>query len=329
MKILVTGANGFLGSWLVNRLKNDGHEVSVLLRKKADLEIYQSLGYRVFQGDVTDQGSLVAAVQGQQQIYHVAGIIAYDRSKVDLLNQVNVQGTENVLRAAVSAQVQRLLLVSSAAAVGASCCKEVLTETSEYKLKPLAFSYHESKRKAEDLLRKYVVNGQIDGVIVNPSTIYGAGDASKNSRSIQLTVAQGKVFYYPPGGVSVVAVEDVVEGMIQAMEKGASAERYLLTGENLTLKEVFDFIAEAAHVSKPWLPIPPFVLKGLAHFDEGLQKLGSRGPMASERARVATMFHWYEASKARRELGYTTRPAKEAIGASVRWMSEQGLLRKQ
>ncbi len=328
MKVLLTGANGFLGSWLLERLLEEGHEVSVILRNTKDFDLYSKRGVHPFHGDVTNFESLHAATQGQQQIYHLAGLIAYKRSQYDDMIRVNVDGTENILNAAAAANVQRVLLASSVVAVGATETPQILNEASPYNLDSLHLGYHESKRAAEKLICRFVSEGKVDGVIVNPSTVYGAGDASKGSRSTQVQVARGELFYYPPGGVSVVAVEDVVDGMVRALQKGRSGERYILAGENLTLKNVFDLIASEAGVKSPWLPLPARILKTLAFADDRLSEFNLSGPISSERAIVAGLFHWYDSGKARQELGFSTRPAQQAIANSVRWMAHKGLLRK-
>jgi dihydroflavonol-4-reductase len=328
MKILITGANGFLGSWLLERLLQEGHEVSVLLRQTHNQEKYNKKGVKVFCGDITQSNTLSLAVQDQQLIYHLAGYVAYSRDERESLFRINAQGTENILKQASQSKVQRVLISSSVVAVGASFKPEVLNEDSPYTLEKYHLSYHESKREAETIMKKYVAEGKLDGVIVNPSTIYGAGDASKSSRSTQVKVAQGKLRFYPPGGASVVAVEDVIDGMIKAMEKGRSGERYILAGENLTLKDVFSMIAECAGVDKPALPLPPLFFKGLACLDEGLHTLGGKGPLPAERSIAAIMYHWYDSTKAKMELGYTTRPAMSAIAESVQWMKENKFLVK-
>lgn len=326
MKVLVTGANGFLGSWLVNRLVRDGHEVSILIRKKPDRDSSLPRGVKVFLGDITQSSTLSPALKDQQQVYHLAGLIAYSKEDRDALFRINVQGTENILKHAVANKVQRVLVSSSVVAVGASFQAEILNEDSLYTLDSYHLSYHESKREMERIFQQYICEGRIDGVIVNPSTIYGAGDASKSSRSTQIKVAQGRLRFYPPGGVSVVAVEDVVDGIIKAMEKGRSGERYILAGENLSLKEVFKMIAQCAGVRPPSIPLPPFIFKGLALLDESLHRIGRRGPLPSERAIVAMMYHWYDSSKAKRELGFSNKPAIEAIASSVQWMKMNNLL---
>lgn len=329
MKVLVTGANGFLGSWLVNRLVQDGHEVSVLIRKKPHPDSSLPRGVKVFLGDITQPPTLSSAIKEQEQIYHLAGLVAYSKEARDALFRINAQGTENILKQASIYKVQRIIVASSVVAVGASFQAETLNEDSLYALDSYHMSYHESKREMERIFKKYIQEGKVDGVIVNPSTIYGAGDASKPSRSTQIKVAQGRLHFYPPGGVSVVAVEDVVDGMIKAMEKGRSGERYILAGENLTLKDVFKMIASCAGVEPPRLPLPSFIFKGLACVDESLHRLGRSGPLPSERALAAMMYHWYDSSKAIKELGFVHRPAIEAIASSVEWMKANHVLVKQ
>lgn len=326
MKVLVTGANGFLGSWLVNRLVQDGHEVSVLIRQKPQPDSSLPRGVKVFLGDIAQVETLAPAFKEQQHVYHLAGLVAYSKKDRDALFRINVQGTENVLKQASIYKVKRIVVASSVVAVGATFHAEVLNENSLYTLDSCHLSYHESKREMERIFKKYIQEGKVDGVIVNPSTIYGAGDASKSSRSTQIKVAQGRLRFYPPGGVSVVAVEDVVDGMIKAMEKGRSGERYILAGENLTLEDVFKMIASCAGVAPPRFPLPPLIFKGLACLDESLQRIGRQGPLPSERALVAMMYHWYDSSKAKRELGFTHRPAIEAIASSVQWMKTNHVL---
>lgn len=326
MKVLITGVGGFIGSWLLKRLHKESVEVSVLIRNPQQKSFFENKGCRVFVGDVTEVPSLRSALAGQNQVYHLAGLIAYDRKMAPLMHQINVVGTQNVVEAAIGAGVQRVLLVSSGAAVGGTFRPAVLNEESPYELEEYHLGYHESKREAERTLLGFVQEGQIEGVIVNPSTVYGAGDAEKATRSTQLRVARGEVRYYPPGGVSIAAIEDVIAGIVAAMRQGRNGQRYILSGENLTLKQVFEMISREAGVSPPRWALPPWVLQLLARGDGFLTQVGLRGPIPAERAMVARMYHWYDCTKAQQELGYAPRSAREAIAASVGWMREQGLL---
>jgi dihydroflavonol-4-reductase len=328
MKVLVTGANGFLGPWLVRRLIEEDHKVSVLLRKKSRHEEIETLSVEKLWGDVTDLESLRSAFKGQQIIFHLAGVIAYSRQERDLMERVNVQGTQNVLQAMADNSVSELLYLSSVAAIGAGLTpKQILNENSPFNLSQFDFGYFETKRKSEIIVTEFSKQNSIRSIIVNPSTIYGAGDARKGSRNTQLKVAQGKGLFYPCGGVSIVGVEDVVEGILRAQNRGRSGERYILAGDNLYLKDVFQLIADSARVRAPKLPIPNCFMRGLAQLDESLNKFGLNGPLPSERAMVATFYHWFDHAKAKNELDFIPKSAHYAIENSVRWMRDQGLLK--
>lgn len=326
-QVLVTGANGFLGQWLCQALVNESHQVTALVRKPEACAFLEKIGCSLVAGDVTDLGSLQRSFQNKEAIFHLAGLIAYKRSDRAAMEQVNVLGTEKVLQAACKQKVGRLIHLSSVVAVGASENSEgVLNEDSPYNLKKYDFGYFETKRNAETLVLSESQRGNLDAVCVNPSTIYGAGDATKGSRKTQMKVAQGRFPFYTAGGVSVVAVEDVTKGILSAWKKGKSGERYILSGENLTIKELFSLISKSAGVPPPRIRIPSLALSTLGHLGDLLTQIGISSSLSYENAKVATLFHWFDHSKATRELDFHPRPAKEAIEASVNWMRENGFL---
>src|SRR5690606_28533045 len=140
---------------------------------------------------------------------------------------------------------------------------------------------------------------------------------------MQIKVARGKIPYYPHGGVSVISVRDAVEGIISAWKKGRSGERYILSGQNLFIHELFRFIAEAAGQRPPAIPLPNWVVYSAGLWGDLRERLGKSSSLSYENARVSTLYHWFDNSKARRELGLIPRNAKEAISESVQWMKEQ------
>ncbi|XGC80988.1 NAD-dependent epimerase/dehydratase family protein [Bdellovibrio bacteriovorus] len=327
MKILVTGANGFLGSWVTKALVKEGHEVFALVRPKSDLSELKGVDCKFVHGDVTDVHSLYEAAKGMDYIFHLAGVIAYKKSQRHQMDKVNVEGTANVISVCREHKIKRLVYLSSVVAIGAGfTTSDVLTEDSHYNISDLNLGYFETKHQAEKLVKKACDSGEIDAVMLNPSTIYGAGDAKKGSRKMQLKVAQGKLKFYTSGGVNVVAVEDVVEGILSAWKKGKSGERYILAGENMLIKDLFKMIAEEAGVKPPTIQLPDQVLHVVGSLGDGMEKMGLKGPMSKENAYTATMYHWFDASKAKKELDFKPRPAREAIHNSVQWMKDQGLL---
>ncbi|MES3036650.1 MAG: NAD-dependent epimerase/dehydratase family protein [Bdellovibrionota bacterium] len=327
MKIVVTGASGFLGSWLVHRLLKEDADISILARATSDLTELGDVKYRRVLGDVTNPESLKNSFKDADYVFHLAGLIAYRKADRAAMEKVNVEGTKNVIDAVQACGVKRLLHVSSVVAVGAGFKPtQILNENSPFNLSHLNLGYFETKRQAEELVVNAVKNSQIDAVIVNPSTAYGAGDAKKGSRKTQLKVARGKFKVYPSGGVNIVAVEDVVDGMVAALKKGRSGERYILSNENLYLKQVFDIIAEEAGVEPPKIKIPDVVIHSLGQIGDAMGSLGLPSSLSRENAWAATLFHWFDNTKAKNELGLTFLPARTALKRSVQWMKENGLL---
>lgn len=327
MKVLVTGANGFLGSWLTKALIQDGHDVYALVRANSDLSELKGIPCHYVYGDVTDLESLYKAFEGMDSIFHLAGLVAYKKSERRKMEKINVLGTANVIEACLAKGVRRLVHMSSVVAVGSSTTSDhVLDENSEYTIHDLDLGYFETKKAAEDLVVKAFREKKLDCVILNPSTIYGEGDAKKGSRKIQVKVAQGKFKFYTSGGVSIVAVEDVVRATLQAWKKGRAGQRYILAGENITIKKLFEIIAEEAGVPAPKTKLPNWVLFSLGRIGDIMTEFGLKGPVSKENAQTSVMYHWFDHGKAEKDLDFHPRPAKEAIHNSVTWMKRNGLL---
>ena len=326
-KVIVTGANGFVGSWLVRGLLADGHEVYALVRKSSDLSELKGIDCKFCYGDVTDLPSLVTAFSGAAAVFHLAGLIAYKKAERLRMEQINVGGTANVIEACQQTHIPRLIYMSSVVAVGAGfSANEILDEKSIYNVAQLNLGYFETKHAAERLVKDAVTSGSIDAVILNPATIYGPGDARKGSRKTQVKVAQGKFPFYTSGGVNVVDVESVVQALITAWKKGKSGERYILGGENITIKQMFELIAKAAGVRAPQHQLPNFVLHALGAVGDCMDQVGLKGPVSKENAWTSTMFHWFKNDKAKAQLNFNPLPAEQAINNSVQWMKANGYL---
>lgn len=328
--VLVTGASGFVGQWLVRRLVQEGHQVKALVRSPQDQDHSAKEGAVAVLGDVTDLASLQTHFAGLDSVFHLAGCISYRRVDRPLMEKVNVEGTQNVIAACRSAGVRRLVHMSSVVAVGAleNPNSHPLTEDSEYNLHAYDLGYFETKLAAEKLVLAACAAGQLSGVILNPSTIYGAGDAEKGSRSNQIKVAQGRMKLYPPGGVNIVAVEDVIDGTLAAWQAPVSGRRYILSGENMTLHQTFQIIAEIAGSKPPQIPITKSLLLAYGALEDWRARQGQPSKFSRDNARAAVLYHWFDSFRAQRELQFKPRPAREALAASVNWMQAQGLLQK-
>ncbi|RYX78202.1 NAD-dependent epimerase/dehydratase family protein, partial [bacterium] len=170
MKVLVTGATGFLGGWLVKRLLAEGLEVRIIKRANSSLEELEGLKLDLVDGDVTDKESLIRAARGVDTVFHLAGVIGYSRSQRAAMERVNVEGTRNVIDACEANGVRKLVHLSSVVAIGAGFDKTPLTETSPYNVAHLKLGYFDTKHDAELLIQEAVRAGRVDAVMINPST---------------------------------------------------------------------------------------------------------------------------------------------------------------
>ncbi|HMN67518.1 MAG TPA: NAD-dependent epimerase/dehydratase family protein [Bdellovibrionales bacterium] len=327
MAVLVTGATGFVGAWLTRRLSESGETVHVLHRTNSSLEELDGVAFVSKIGDVTDPESVRSACLDVDTVFHLAGVVGYSKAMRAQMERVNVDGTRNVVDAIQTGRKPKLVYMSSVVAVGASFDGRPLDENSTYNVRHLDLGYFETKRKAEELVVQACRQDKIDAVILNPSTIYGAADAKKGSRKTQLKVARGEFPFYTGGGVSVVSVHDVVEAVINARTKGRRGERYILSGENITIHNLFTRIASLAGAEPPKIYLPDLVVRAIGKSGDLLEALGKKGPLNTENAWTAILFHWFDNAKARAELGFRPRPAQDALKESVDWMRQKGLLK--
>jgi len=327
--VLVTGANGFLGSWLIKKLSSFNVQIYILARANSDLSEIKDFNFTKIIGDITDKDSCLSATKNIDIVFHLAGLISYSSFDREKMERVNVDGTRHILEASIENKVKKFIFVSSVVAIGAGFKPEqILNENSDFNLHKYNLGYFETKRAAEKIVLEAAVNKKIESCVLNPSTIYGPADAKKSSRKNQLKVAQGKLNFYPNGGVSVIDIRDVVEALVAAVEKGRSGERYILSGENLLIEEVFDLIAKAANQKKPRFLIPAILLKSIGYISDFLFSCGliKKSFLSKETVIAATLYHWFDNSKAKKELDLKIRPAKESIDDSVAWMKNNGYL---
>lgn len=330
MRAFITGGSGFLGAHLIEKLLSEGLEVIAFIRKSSRLaELKSPERIQFVYGDITDKESLIQAFKLSKPdvVFHLAGYIGYKKAERPMMDAINVQGTKNVIQAMVECKVPKLVHMSSVVAVGAGYRPtEILDENSKFNLSPLNLGYFETKRQAEDLVVQATQDGLIKSVILNPSTIYGPADAKKGSRKTQLKVAQGKFKFYTSGGVSVVSVDDVIEGIYRGYKTGRNGERYILSGENILIKELFGKIAKFADVPAPTIYLPNVALHMIGKAGDLLTSLGMPVSISQENAWTATLFHWFKNDKARNELGLSFKPADYSIKQSVDWMKENKLV---
>jgi len=316
---LVTGAAGFIGNHVVAELVRVGAEVRAFDRARASGGLLAT-GAEFVEGDILDRDALARAMSGCDAVFHLAAVYSYSRARAGAMHAVNVEGTRAVLDAAARAGVRRVVHTSSCATCG-PVAGRAATEADAAPSWDLAVPYKRTKLEAERLALAAAHDG-LDVVVVNPTTPVGPGDRGLTPTGQMVAdVARGRARAYLRGGaLNVVAVQDVAAGHVLAFEHGRRGERYLLGGENLSLREVFAAVARAAGRPAPRIGVPWAVAYAAARAGDAALRAVGREPslLVVDEVRLARLPMTFDDAKARRELGYTSRPAREALAAAGR-----------
>ncbi|MFQ5984285.1 MAG: hopanoid-associated sugar epimerase [Alphaproteobacteria bacterium] len=329
MTTLVTGASGFVGSAVVRRLLAAGHRVRALVRRGSDRRNIDGLAVEAAIGDVTDRKSLDQAMVGCTALFHVAADYRLWVPRPHEIYETNVAGTRNVMLAAAEAGVTRIVYTSSVATLGFNPDGSPADEDTPVTIDDMIGHYKRSKFLAEAEVRGLVEEGGLPAVIVNPSTPVGPRDIKPTpSGRMVVEAAAGRMPAYVDTGLNLVHVDDVADGHLLAFERGGPGERYILGGQNMTLREILASIARLIGRSPPRIRLSHVVVLPAAYAAEAWVRLRGRGePLVNvDSVRMARKRMFYSADKARRELGFDPRPAAEALCDAVDWFRRHGYL---
>ena len=329
-KALVTGATGFVGAAVARALLAEGWEVRALVRGGSDRRNVASLPVAQVVGDLTNAASLQAALEGCEAAFHVAADYRLWAPQPHELYRTNVDGTGNLLEAARRAGVRRIVYTSSVATVGIPADGRPGAEDSPAGLAEMIGHYKRSKFLAEERAREAAGRG-VPVVIVNPSTPIGPGDVKPTpTGQIVLDAARGRTPAYVDTGLNVVHVDDVAAGHLLAYHRGRIGERYILGGEDMTLRQILTLIAQLAGRSPPRIRLPHGAVLPVAHICELYARLTGRPTRVTvEGVRMARKRMYFSSAKAVRELGYRWRPPSEAFSDALRWFRDNGYLEGQ
>ena len=326
MKVFVTGGTGFIGGMVVRKLVEAGHTDLVLVRPGADTRQLDGLPVERIEGSLENEESLRRGMEGCDRVFHLAALYAFWGYRWEDFYRTNVEGTWRVLTVAAQVGVPRIVYTSSIATLGIPRGDVPANEDTPVTLDEKIGHYKRSKFLAEEVARDFARRG-VPVVIVNPAAPVGVGDY-KPTPTGQMIVdfLNGRMFGYVDTGMNIVDVEDVAMGHLLAAERGRVGERYMLGGENLTLKQVLDILAEVSGRPPVRLRIPHSVALAWSYVDVTLARLNPRHiPAATpEKVRLSRQKEYYDSSKAMRELGYTYRPAREALRKAVEWYRAHG-----
>jgi dihydroflavonol-4-reductase len=321
MKALVTGAAGFIGSHVVDALTSGGADVRGFDRQPA-ADDFSGSDFVV--GDICDPKAIARALEGCDAVFHLAAAYSYDRGDAAMMDRLNVAGTRSLLDAALRGARRRIVHTSSCATCGPVAGRPA-TEADRPAAWELRVPYKRTKLAGEALALAAATAGG-DVVVVNPTTPVGPGDRRPTPTGKMVAdVAGGRArAYLARSALNIVAVEDVAHGHALAFERGHAGQRYLLGGENMTMREVFAAIAAAVGRPAPRLPIPWALAYAAARAADPAFRVMRREPelLKLDEVRVGRWPMTFDDSLARRELGYRSRPAAVALAAAARAMKD-------
>jgi dihydroflavonol-4-reductase len=332
MRIFLTGATGFLGSHVARVLAEQGADLRLLVRPTSNLKNLEGLKADTATGDLRDAASLEKAMEGCEVVFHVAADYRlWVRDPAEMYGS-NVEGTRASLAAAHKNKVHCVVYTSSVATMGFTGNGQPADEDSPVSLADMIGHYKRSKFMAEQVAleagrSEAAGQGAMRVVTVNPTTPVGEQDIKPTPTGrIVVDFLKRKFPAYVDTGLNLVDVRECARGHIAAMEKGRSGERYILGGENLTLKQILDKLGEISDLPSPTVKLPYFVAYLAGAVDETFSgRLLGREPRATiEQVRMGKKKMWASSAKAERELGWKTLPADDALRRAVEWFRANG-----
>ncbi len=324
MTTLVTGATGFHGSALARALLDRGEAVRVLVRRESDRRNIDGLDVELAEGNLNDPQSLRNAVKGCRALYHAAADYRLWVKDPRELYDTNVSGTRALLRSASEAGVERIVYTSSVATLGREPSGRPADERTPVTIDDMTGHYKRSKFLAEEDVNRLVRDEEIPVVIVNPSTIIGPRDIrpTPTGRMVE-EAARGKIPAFVDTGLNVVHVDDVAAGHVQAYEQGKIGERYVLGGDDMMLREILAEIASLVGRRPPRIRLPRAAVLPVAYVAEFAARIRGSAvePLVTvDGIKMSKTFMFFSSEKARKAIGYSSRPGREALADAVEWL---------
>jgi len=326
MRAFLTGATGFLGSHVARVLSEQGADLRLLVRPTSNLKNLEGLQAEIATGDLRDAASLEKAMSGCETVFHVAADYRLWLRDPAEMYRSNVEGTREILQAASKNNVQAVVYTSSVATMGFTENGRPADEDSPVSLADMIGHYKRSKFIAEQIALEAGRAG-MRVVTVNPTTPVGEHDVKPTPTGrIVVDFLKHKFPAYVETGLNLVDVRECARGHILALDKGKSGERYILGGENLTLKQILDKLGAISGLPSPKVKLPYFVAYAAGAVDQTVSgRLLGREPRATiETVRMGKKKMWASSAKAERELGWKIVPADDALRRAVDWFRANG-----
>ncbi|MDX6582100.1 MAG: hypothetical protein QOI10_1284 [Solirubrobacterales bacterium] len=310
MRLFLTGGTGFIGGHVARKLRQRGDDVRVLVRSAAKGAELEALGCELVVGDLSDEAAIAAGLEGCEALIHNAAVyeVGIPESEHRAMYEANVLGTERVLRAALAAGTPKAVYVSTVGAFG-NTHGEVVDESYEHPGREFTSYYEQTKYEAHQIAKRLIADEGLPCVIVQPGGVYGPDDHSAIGTQInQFLAGKMPLIAFPDLGMNMVYVEDVADGILLALDKGAVGEAYVLGGEITTMRELIGAVGRVADKKPPSRAIPTGMLKLMAPAGPLVGKVMGQPPNLRELISSADgVTFWAKHDKAMAELGYSPR----------------------
>jgi dihydroflavonol-4-reductase len=320
MKAFVTGATGFLGASIVRELLNDGSEVRVLARPGSDRRNLEGLDIEIWEGDLSDRGSLIKGLAGCQTLFHAAADYRLWTRSPAAMYDVNVGGTRTILSAALSVGLEKVVYTSSVGTLGNPGDGTPGNEKTPVEFSQMVGDYKKSKFLAERAAEAFLEKG-LPLVIVNPSTPVGPLDIKPTpTGKIIVDFLNRKMPAYLDTGLNLFDVATCARGHILAAQKGRIGEKYILGNENMTLAQIFDLLSGITGLRAPRVKLPYYPILMAAYANQALSALTGREPLIPlAGVQMAAKFMYFDPGKAVAELGLPLTPVQASLERAVAW----------
>ncbi len=320
--VLVTGSTGHLGNVLVRTLVERGYKVRVLVQPGENVGCLEGVGLEMFVGDVRNEAALVTAFEGIDVVFHLAGIVSILREQRELIREVNIGGTRNVIEACRRSGVRRLVYTSSVHAFSSPHGGAVIDETTRISPEMAIGEYGKSKAEATLAVLDAAREG-LDAVIVCPAGIIGPFDYRRSRMGRVLSYfLRGTLFALPAGAYNFVDVRDIAKGEILAAEQGRRGELYILSGERIEVEELARFTVGVTGRKPFSLPLPLWICKAGAALGSAYYGITGKEPLLTDESLAILQSNCnMSCAKAEREIAYRHRPLSETLKDTIRWLT--------
>lgn len=321
--VLVTGANGLLGSYVVYELLNKNYKVRVMVRPESNLTALNGLPVEYFKGQLTVQKDVEKAVAGCSHVIHAAALAVHKPTRLEAFRGINIDSTRFIAEACKKTGVERLVYVSTANCFKNGSKSNPGNEKGLFPgwMKKSGYAY--SKYLAQQLVLDEVKAGKLDAVVVNPTFIIGK-DVKPEGGKIFNYILNRKIAFHPTGGKNFVDAGAVACGVVSAMEKGRRGESYLLAGENMSYRQFYKIVTGYTGQKTILLPVPCFLLKLIGRAGDFSEIILKRPvEITYVNARMLCLGNYYTPAKALKELNFPVVPVEESIGKTLNWFIGQ------